>query len=128
MAVVERLQHAMNAHDLDAFVACLSPDYASTFPAHPDRTFRGREQARENWAQIFAAIPDIQATLLGCVQEGETVWTEWEWTGTWINDAPYRSAGVVIMGVRDEHVAWSRLYAEPVEPGGGRQTTGNPAA
>jgi hypothetical protein len=132
MAVIERLQHAMNAHDLDAFVACFAPDYESTFPAHPDRAFRGKDQVRKNWAHNFSEIPDMEATLLRSTPDGETVWTEWEWTGTLTNGAQYLMRGVVIIGVREDHIAWARLYTEPVEEGGAgidaaiRRSTGNP--
>jgi ketosteroid isomerase-like protein len=72
-AVLERLQWAINQHDLDALAACFDPDYHSEFPVHPDRTFRGHEQMRKNWTQIFGAVPDIEATLLRCTSEGDTV-------------------------------------------------------
>src|SRR5205085_8267529 len=61
--VVARLQAAMNAHDVDAFVACFAEDYDSVQPAHPDRAFRGREQVRANWSEVFAGVPDLRAGL-----------------------------------------------------------------
>ena len=113
--LVERLRQAMNAHDLDAFVACFAPDYESIFPAHPDRGFRGRELVRANWARIFAEIPDLTAMLLRCEEGDETLWTEWEWTGTLSNGTPYLMRGVVIIGAREDHVIWARLYTETVD-------------
>jgi hypothetical protein len=62
-AVSERLVQAMNAHDLDAQVACFREDYRSEQPAHPARTFTGREQVRQNWSKLFASIPDFRAEL-----------------------------------------------------------------
>ena len=56
--VLQRLREAINRHDLDALAACFEPDYHSEFPAHPDRTFRGHEQMRKNWSQIFGAVPE----------------------------------------------------------------------
>jgi hypothetical protein len=47
VSVAERLNVAMNAHDIEAFVACFAEDYESERPAHPDRAFRGREKMRE---------------------------------------------------------------------------------
>ena len=115
MAVVDRMQRAMNAHDLDAFVALFAPDYDSAFPVHPERAVHGPEQVRRNWEHNFTEIPDMRATVLRATQDGDTVWTEWEWTGTLSNGAKYLSRGVVILGVRDDRVAWARLYTEPVE-------------
>jgi len=62
VAVLDRLRAAMNAHDLEAFVACFAPDHRSEQPAHPDRAFRGQEQVRANWGRVFAAVPDFRPT------------------------------------------------------------------
>ena len=56
--LAEQLNAALNAHDIDAFVALFAPDYDSAQPAHPDRAFRGREQVRANWSGMFAGVPD----------------------------------------------------------------------
>jgi ketosteroid isomerase-like protein len=56
-AVSERLVQAMNAHDLDAQVACFREDYRSEQPAHPARTFTGREQVRQNWSKLLRVQP-----------------------------------------------------------------------
>ena len=47
--VMNRLLAALNAHDLDAFVACFAVDYRSEQPAHPSRAFEGNDKVRENW-------------------------------------------------------------------------------
>lgn len=118
-ALVERLQQAINQHDIDGLAACFDADYKSEFPAHPDRAFRGNEQMRKNWAQIFGAVPDIEAALLRCASEGDTVWAEWEWKGTRTDGAPFTMRGVTIQGVKQDRVEWVRLYMEPVQEGAG---------
>ena len=40
--MMDRVLAAMNAHDIDAFVACFATDYRSEQPAHPDRAFSGQ--------------------------------------------------------------------------------------
>jgi ketosteroid isomerase-like protein len=77
--VLERLRDAQNSHDLDAFVACFDPQYRSEQPVHPDRAFVGSEQARKNWAEVFAGVPDFQAELLRLASQGDTGWAEWHW-------------------------------------------------
>ena len=79
---MERLRAAMNEHDLDALLACLSADYRSEQPVHPQRGFSGREQVKKNWSAMFEGIPDFHAELLSTATEGDTVWAEWRWTGT----------------------------------------------
>ena len=104
--VLERLRRAIDGHDLDALAACFDPDYHSEFPAHPDRTFRGHEQMRKNWSQIFGAVPDIEAVLLRYVSEGDTAWAEWEWTGTRADGTPFTSRD--LEGDRDNVLVFFR--------------------
>ncbi|MDQ6726652.1 MAG: nuclear transport factor 2 family protein [Actinomycetota bacterium] len=118
-AMVERLRRATNDHDLDALVDCFSADYRNETPAHPERGFVGQEQVRRNWAQIFAAVPDISAEVLDCVVDGDNVWTEWEHRGTRPDGTPHIMRGVVIFGVADGMAAWARFYLEPVQEGAG---------
>jgi uncharacterized protein (TIGR02246 family) len=116
--VVARLLAATNAHDLEAFVACFAEDYDSVQPAHPDRAFRGREQVRANWSEVFAGVPDFRAELVRVAAAGETVWSEWRWEGTQTDGGRLDMAGVIVFGVRDDRIAWARLYIEPVEQQG----------
>ncbi len=46
--VVERLRHAVGAHDLDALAACFGEKYRNETPVHPGRSFEGRDQVRTN--------------------------------------------------------------------------------
>ena len=89
--IAERLNAALNAHDIDAFVALFAPDYDSWQPAHPDRAFVGAEQVRANWTEIFAGVPDFRAELSGDGRRRHQ-WSEWHWTGTGLE-----MAGVTVM-------------------------------
>jgi hypothetical protein len=116
--VVERLQAAMNAHDIEAFVACFDRAYDSKQPAHPDRGFRGVEQVHQNWSAIFENVPDFKSELVRADRAGDVEWSEWRWCGTQPDGTRLDMAGVIVAGVRDDHVIWARLYVEPVEQGG----------
>jgi ketosteroid isomerase-like protein len=118
LSVVTRLRDAMNDHDLEALVDVFDPDFVSETPAHPQRTFRGADQVRRNWEQIFAGVPDLKAELLDAVVEGDTVWSEWDWHGTRRDGAPHRMRGVTIQRVRDARAVSVRFYMEPVDEGG----------
>jgi hypothetical protein len=116
---MRRLLAALNAHDLDAFVECFASDYRSDQPAHPDRTFEGREQVRENWTSVFAGIPDFQAELLTSGLLEDTVEIgEWRWRGTHIDGTRFEMRGVTVLGIEGAHIAWGRLYMEVVERDG----------
>lgn len=121
--MLERLTAAMNAHDLEALVACFADDYESTQPAHPGRAFRGAAQVRANWTGVFAGVPDLRAELLSVAaadaDEGVGVELgEMRWTGTYTDGTPFAMQGAAVVGVVDDRIAWGRLYMEPVEQGG----------
>jgi ketosteroid isomerase-like protein len=114
--MVERLRDATNAHDLDALVNCFAEDYRNDTPAHPQRSFNGRAQVRSNWEQIFAAVPDIRASVLATAVDGDVIWSEWEMRGTRRDGAAHLMRGVIVFGVRGDRAAWARFYLEPVDP------------
>jgi hypothetical protein len=115
--VVDRLLESTNAHDLDAVVACFADDYENETPTHPARSFRGAEQVRRNWQQIFVHVPDVHAEIVRRAFDGDTVWTEWKMTGTRADGSAHHMRGVVVFGVRDGVVARARFYLEPVDVG-----------
>src|SRR5205823_844047 len=98
--VAVALAEAMNAHDIDAFVALFAPDYDSRQPAHPDRAFVGRDQVRTNWSAVFAGVPDFRAEVVATAVEAETLWSEWRWHGTQRHGSPLEMAGVIVCGVQ----------------------------
>ena len=119
VAVVNRLLEAVNEHDLDGLAACFADDYVNETPAHPQRGFRGSEQVRRNWTQIFASVPDIQARLPRTAVDGSTAWTEWEMWGTRADGAAFLMRGVVIFTIPDDLITAARFYLEPVEESSG---------
>jgi hypothetical protein len=116
--IVQRLQQAINDHDLDRIAACFTPDYESDQPAHPDRSFRGTEQLRKNWSQILGGLPDLTAELKRWAMNGQEVWTEWEWRGTRRDGNPSLMRGVTVQGLHGDSIAWVNFYMEPVEESG----------
>jgi len=118
LEVADRLRDAVNGHDLDALVRCFAPNFVNETPVHPARSFRGRDQVRKNWAQIFAAVPDLEADIVGCASKGDSVWTEWEMRGTRLDGGHHLMRGVSIFDVVDGSFASVRFYLEPVEQAG----------
>ena len=116
--VVERLNDAMNAHDIDAFVACFDEAYESEQPAHPDRAFTGRDHVHKNWSAIFDAVADFASELVRADAAGDVEWSEWRWRGTHEDGTSLDMAGVIVCGVAGGRIRWARLYVEPVEQEG----------
>jgi len=108
----------MNEHDLEGAAGLIHQDYRSEQPAHPGRAFVGRAQMRANWEAMFAGIPDFHAELVRCVEDGETTWAEWHWTGTRGDGEPFEVRGVSMFEVREDQIVAGRLYMEDVDRDG----------
>src|SRR5262252_8782013 len=113
--VMDRLVVAVNAHDLDAAAGLFHEDYRSEQPAHPGRAFVGRAQMRANWEAMFAGIPDFRAEICRSVQDGDTTWTEWRWSGTRSDGQAFEMRGVTLFEISDDQIVAGRLYLEEAE-------------
>ena len=91
-------------------------DYRSEQPLHPNRFFTGNAKVRANWSRVFDAIPDFHADLLRSTVAGDTIWSEWHWSGTQLDGGRLAMAGVIILGVHDDQIAWGRLYVADIDP------------
>lgn len=115
-----RLREATNSHDVDRVVDCFTTDYVNVTPVHPARGFEGREQVRRNWAQIFAMVPDITASVVSSARVNDEVWSEWEMHGHRADGVEHRMRGVIIFTVAlddaQERAHAARFYLEPVDP------------
>jgi limonene-1,2-epoxide hydrolase len=113
--VVDRLAAAVNGHNLDAVARLIHQDYRSEQPAHPGRTFSGRAQMLANWKAMLAGIPDFCAEICRSVQDGDTTWTEWRWSGTRSDGQAVELRGVTLFEVTGGQIVAGRLYLEDVE-------------
>jgi ketosteroid isomerase-like protein len=111
----EGLLQALNARDPDGLASLFAADYRSEQPAHPGRGFGGAAQVRKNWSAVFTNVPDFRAELVRLAVDGATEWAEWDWSGTRTDGTEFRERGVTILGIRDQRVAWARLYVELIE-------------
>jgi limonene-1,2-epoxide hydrolase len=113
--VIDRLVVAMNAHDLDTAAGFFREDYRSEQPTHPGRAFTGRAQMRANWEAMFAGVPDFRAEICRSVQDGETTWTEWRWSGTRSDGQAFEMRGVTLFEITDDQIVAGWLYLDEVE-------------
>lgn len=116
--VAHRVCAAVNSHEIDRVLECFSDSYVNETPAHPARGFRGLDQVRRNWEQIFSAVPDIEATLVRSDQVEDRVWSEWEMRGRRRDGAEHLLRGVMLFTVVGDRASAVRFYLEPVDAGG----------
>jgi hypothetical protein len=117
-SLVFKLKDALNAHDIASFSDCFHENYYSEQPAHPERTFHGREIAVNNWAANFRELPDFTADLLDYAFSENAFWAEWDWKGTRADHSRLHLRGITIFGVDEGRIRWGKLYVEPVEQNG----------
>jgi ketosteroid isomerase-like protein len=116
--LVEQLIEAMNRHDAAAVAAFFAPDYRSEQPVHPGRGFAGSDQVLANWTSVFEGVPDFVAVRVASAFADGVDWSEMRWQGTYLDGSPFSMRGVTVLGVRDDKIAWGRLYMETVEDSG----------
>jgi ketosteroid isomerase-like protein len=116
--VIEQLVDAVNRHDLDGLTDCFLESVRSDTPAHPSRSFVGRDQVRRNWTQILGSITDLRATILSVAGASgpTTVWAELAFDGHRPDGAPWKMRGVTINEIADGRIAALRFFLEPVDP------------
>jgi ketosteroid isomerase-like protein len=122
--VAAALIAAVNAHDLDGIVDQFSETVRSDTPAHPARSFVGRDQVRRNWAQILGAVRDLRAEVRTSTisTDGatgrETIWLELAFDGQRPDGQPWRMRGVTVNEVANGRIDALRFYLEPIDTGG----------
>lgn len=116
--LIEQMRVALDAHDLDAFVEFFHDDYVGERPLYPGTPPSSKADVRGNWAEVLRDVPDLRVEAPAAIEDGNTIWAEWRAYGTARSGAMLEIRGVIIFGIRDGRVAWSRMYLEPVEQEG----------
>lgn len=103
--VVDRVLAALNAHDVDAFVACYTPD--GTIENGYDRVAAsGHDELRERFGPMFAEHPALTVKAISRTVVGDFVVQEEEVTGRGEHERH-----VAVYLVEDGLIKRERLYA-----------------
>lgn len=124
---IEHLRDAINSHDPRQVADCFTSDYRCEVPLRPAESFVGSDRVADNWAAIFARLPDLNARVIRRAASGAELWSEWEMTGTEPTGGRALLCGPVIMTTRDERIAWTRFYLGPVTDGADGPAGAGPA-
>ena len=91
--VVTRVLSALNAHDLEAFVACYASD--ATIEDGYDRVAaRGHSELRARYGPAFASLPELAVEAVSRIEVGDFVVQEEVVTG---QGAPRRHVAVYLV-------------------------------
>jgi hypothetical protein len=101
--VIDRLLVALNAHDVDAFVACYAKD-ATIENGHDTVMARGHDELREKYGGMFEQLPDIRVEARSRTDVGEFVVQEEVVTG---RGEPEQHVAVYL--VQDDRIQRERL-------------------
>jgi limonene-1,2-epoxide hydrolase len=110
--LLERIHTALNTRDITYLLACFQVDYEQVYPAEQGKDTLGVEAARSAWEGFFNSNPDLQAELIRQAIDGNTIWTEWRFRAS-----SGERAGVIVLGVEEGLIAWSRNYLIGVPAG-----------
>ncbi|CAN5329965.1 hypothetical protein BH18ACT12_BH18ACT12_05110 [soil metagenome] len=113
--LIEQMRVALDAHDLDAFVEFFHDDYVGERPLYPGAPPSSKADVRGNWAEVIRDVPDLRIEVPAALEDSDTIWAEWRAHGTARSGAMLEIRRVIIFGIREARVAWSRMYLESVE-------------
>ncbi|WP_134655938.1 nuclear transport factor 2 family protein [Streptomyces sp. H23] len=111
---LQALCDAINSHVPERIADCFTDDYVAERPLRPAEGFIGTAEVTANWTKILAELPDLQVEVLRHAQNGDELWSEWEYRGTALAGATVLLRGPVILTTRDGRIAWARFYPDPV--------------
>ncbi|MEV4048391.1 nuclear transport factor 2 family protein [Streptomyces sp. NPDC049744] len=120
---LQTLRDAINSHVPERIADCFTEDYVAERPLRPAEGFIGSGEVAANWTKILARFPDLHVEILRHAQNGDELWSEWEYRGTTPTGATALLRGPVILTTRDGRIAWARFYPDPVTVEGPTHTT-----
>jgi ketosteroid isomerase-like protein len=104
---------AWNTHDPDQVLAYFAEDavyHASVGPELLGRSFVGREAVREGVRAFFAAYPDGRFTDASCAVAGDVGFSEWTFSGTGPDGAPFSVRGCDLFEFRGDLITVKNAF------------------
>src|ERR1700759_2588982 len=113
LTVVNRLNDAINRHDIDALMDVFSPDcvFENTAPAPDGGRFEGQDAVRGFWQRWFAWNPGARFDTEEIFAAGDRCVVRWIYRKT-RDDRPWHLRGVDLFRVRDGRVTEKLAYTK----------------
>lgn len=110
--LLERFHTALNTRDIANLVHLLQVDFEQFRIGQSQRNTVGIEAARQEWERMFTTFTNFRADLLRQAIEGNVIWSEWRFSGNRGSGqgSDLRQEGVIILGVEEGLIAWTRTY------------------
>ena len=112
-AVIERFNEAVNRHDVDAIMSCMTADcvFENTRPAPDGTRITGQTAVRAFWEEFFRRSPQARFETEDVIAAGDRCVVQWAYH--WIRDGTAGHVrGVDVFRVRDGKVAEKLSYVK----------------
>jgi ketosteroid isomerase-like protein len=108
---VDQFNDALNRHDLDAAMACMTDDcvFESTSPPDGER-HEGAAAVRAAWESLFASSPSAHFDAEEVIGAGDRCIVRWIYT--WTENGGGHVRGVDVLRVRDGKIAEKFAYVK----------------
>jgi ketosteroid isomerase-like protein len=113
LAAVQRFNEAVNSHDVDRIMKCMTADcvFENTRPAPDGTRVVGQAAVRSFWEEFFARSPQARFDTEDLFAAGDRCVVQW--TYHWVRDGKAGHVrGVDVFRVREEQVAEKLSYVK----------------
>lgn len=112
--VVQRLNEALNRHDVDAVMALMTDDclFDNTYPPPDGERFVGQAAVRAFWERMLASAPDARFTTEEIFAYGDRCTVRWRYDFTGADGVAGHIRGADVCRVRDGKVAEKLAYVK----------------
>lgn len=113
LRMLDAFAAAWNRHDVDALMACMTPDGVFESAAGPEAAGArhvGEAAVRKAYAAIFATYPDARWNQPRHFVAGDRAVTEWTFTGTTKDGVRVEVNGCDVFTLRDGKIALKNSY------------------
>jgi len=118
-AFLQSFADAFNAHDVSAIMSHMTDDCVFEASAGPDvngQIFRGQQEVRKAFEEVFATFPDAQWRSPKHFVSGNRGFSEWTFTGTKTDGTKIEVTGCDLFTFNDGKIAIKNSYRKNRHP------------
>jgi len=114
LAAIERFNEALNRHDVDAVMACMTDDciFENTYPPPDGQRYVGQAAVRAFWEELVRSTPDAHFDAEEIFAAGDRCTVRWRYRYTGSDGTAGHICGADVFRVRDGKVAEKLAYVK----------------